>query len=78
MVGAARSTIFQLGSAIGIAMAIALVGPPETAGSPTTPARGSWASGRRLRVIVLGLYPAHRIDGDLGRRAAQLYRRAHV
>ena len=40
---------------------------PRTAGSPTTPARGSWASWGRLAcaVIVLCLYPAHRIDGEV-------------
>jgi len=67
MAGAARSTIFQLGSAIGIAMAIALLGVPEDAG--VSDYARSWVMGAAGAIacaaIVLFGYPAHRIDGEV-------------
>ena len=67
MAGAARSTIFQLGSAIGIAMAIALLGVPEDAG--VSDYARTWVMGAvgalACAVIVLFGYPADRIDGEV-------------
>jgi EmrB/QacA subfamily drug resistance transporter len=67
MAGAARSTIFQLGSAIGIAMAIALLGPPATAG--VSDYARTWVMGVvgavACALIVLVAYPAERIDGEV-------------
>ncbi len=62
-------------------MAIALLGPPETAG--VSDYARTWVMGivgaTACAVIVLSLYPAHRIDGEVWaaeRRSS--YRRAHV
>ena len=67
MAGAARSTIFQLGSAIGIAMAIALLGPPGDAG--VSDYARTWVMGVvgavACALIVLVAYPAERIDGEV-------------
>jgi nitrate/nitrite transporter NarK len=81
MAGAARSTIFQLGSAIGIAMAIALLGPPESA--EVSDYARTWTMGiigaAACAVIVLFVYPAHRIDGEVwAAERHSSYRRAHV
>jgi EmrB/QacA subfamily drug resistance transporter len=67
MAGAARSTIFQLGSAIGIAMAVALLGVPQDAG--VSDYARSWVMGAIgalacAAIVFLG-YPAHRIDGEV-------------
>ena len=80
MAGAARSTIFQLGSAIGIAMAIALLGPPETA--EVSDYARTWVMGivgaTTCAVIVLAIYPAHRIDGEVwAAERHSSYRQAH-
>jgi EmrB/QacA subfamily drug resistance transporter len=62
MAGAARSTIFQLGSAIGIAVAVALVGTP--AAGEVAPYARTWAFGALgaigCAVIVLVAYPKRR------------------
>src|SRR4051812_33650968 len=67
MAGAARSTIFQLGAAIGIALAVALLGVPEDAG--VSDYARSWVMGAvgalACAVIVLLGYPAQRIDGEV-------------
>jgi EmrB/QacA subfamily drug resistance transporter len=66
MAGAARSTIFQLGSAIGIAMAIALLGDPASAG--VSDYARTWVMGAvgalACAFIVFVAYPRHRIDGE--------------
>jgi EmrB/QacA subfamily drug resistance transporter len=61
MAGAARSTIFQLASAIGIAIGIALVGTPAD-GAVAPYARAWWmgAIGAFLCAIVALALPAHR------------------
>jgi EmrB/QacA subfamily drug resistance transporter len=66
MAGAARSTVFQLGSAIGIALAVALLGVPADA-AVSDYAR-TWVMGAvgalACAVIVFLGYPSHRIDGE--------------
>ena len=64
-----------------LAMAIALLGPPETAG--VSDYARTWVMGivgaTACAVIVLCIYPAHRIDGEVWvaeRRSS--YRQAHV
>jgi MFS family permease len=61
MAGAARSTIFQLASAIGIALGIALVGTPA-AGAVAPYARAWWmgAIGAFACAVVALALPAHR------------------
>ena len=67
MAGAARSTIFQLGSAIGIAMAIALLGPPEDA--LVSDYARTWTMGAigalGCAFVIVVAYPARRIDGEV-------------
>jgi EmrB/QacA subfamily drug resistance transporter len=64
MAGAARSTIFQLGTAIGIALAIALLGPPDDAG--VSDYARSWVMGAvggiACAVIVAIAYPSRRAE----------------
>jgi EmrB/QacA subfamily drug resistance transporter len=66
MAGAARSTIFQLGTAVGIAMAIALLGPPADAG--VSDYARTWVmgivGGVACSMIVLLAYPSRRIDAS--------------
>jgi MFS family permease len=61
MAGAARSTVFQLASAIGIAVAVALLGTP-VAGAVAPYARVWWvAAGESLAgaILMVALFPSH-------------------
>ncbi|MDH4077743.1 MAG: MFS transporter, partial [Acidimicrobiia bacterium] len=62
--GAARTTVFQLGQALGVAIGVAVIGSPTTAGAALSSYRSNWVISAGLlaaiTLVFLVLYPSHR------------------